>query len=345
MLRQSFSESTVWKTKLPDVEHALLPSSIPRPNPLVVGSRLFVSLFSPGAVCALELDTGTFIWRRPLDGLGCDSVFYADGRLFAKTAYTLYALSPKNGSDLWSFCPYGTEHEWIYSHPAIEGNRLFIGDRRGVLHCLNVESGETLWRVQTNRKGANVNSTPLLVDGLAVVGTNARTVMAFEMETGRRTWKRSIDGPAGFGLLRHRGSVVVVTDSIYLISPSTGAVERYIKSHNWSIAYVEVVGENLWALVSAPPYTGLQRLVVWDACGEVIKTVIQKALCPALRYIPRKRLAYLSHLNGITVLDANANAVADLRRLRSEGIGVVDVRANTIYAATRRGYVYGLRHP
>ena len=343
-MKQSFSESTVWKTKLPGVEHALLPSSIPRPNPLVVGSRLFVSLFSPGGVCALERDTGTLIWHRPLLGLGSDSVFYAAGRLFARTAHTLYALAPKDGSDLWTFCPYGTEHEWIYSHPAIEGNRLFIGDRRGVLHCLNVESGETRWKVQTNRQGANVNSTPLLDDGLAVVGTNARTVVAFEMETGRRAWKRSIDGPAVFGLLRHKELVVVVTDSIYLLSPSTGAVQQHIKSQNWSIAYVEVVGENLWALVSAPPYTGQQSLVVWDASGEVIKTVTQKASCPALRYIPANRLAYLSHLNGLTLLDKNARAVADLR-LSTEGIGVVDVRANTIYAATGRGYVYALRHP
>jgi outer membrane protein assembly factor BamB len=324
MIKQSFAEATVWKTKLPDVEHGLLPSSIPRPNPMVVGSTLIVSIFSPGAVCALKRDSGLLIWRRQLEGLGSASVFYRAGKLFAKTAHTLYALRPENGCDLWSFCPYGTEHEWIYSYPAVRANRLFIGDRRGLLHCLNADSGAAVWKVQTNRQGADVNSTPLLVDGLAIVGTNARTVVAFDMETGRRAWKRSIDGPAVFGLLRYMGSIVVVTDSIYLLSPSTGAIQRHIGSADWSIEYAEVVGANLWALLRDPSDAGRQRLVVCNTRGEKTIVITPKAMCPELRYVPKTRLAYLSHLHGVTLLDAKTNVLADFS-VSTEGVGVVDV--------------------
>jgi len=54
----------------------------------------------------------------------------AHGKLFAKTANTLFALEPETGKTIWSFCPYGESGESIYSDPTIAGNRPFIGDRR-----------------------------------------------------------------------------------------------------------------------------------------------------------------------------------------------------------------------
>jgi len=56
-----FEELTVWRTELPDVKFAVLPPGNPRPNPLLADDKLFVSVFSPGAVCALERDTRRLI--------------------------------------------------------------------------------------------------------------------------------------------------------------------------------------------------------------------------------------------------------------------------------------------
>ena len=85
----AFREPTIWRTKLPHVEQAAMPPSNTRPNPLVVDDRLFASVFSPGAVCALDRNSGKLLWSRELSGLGGASVYSYHGRLFAKSSHTL----------------------------------------------------------------------------------------------------------------------------------------------------------------------------------------------------------------------------------------------------------------
>jgi outer membrane protein assembly factor BamB len=95
----SFEELAVWRTKLPRAKHAILPPFSNRPNPLIHKGKLFVSVFSSGAVCALDCKDGRLLWRRDLPSLGADSVHIAEGKLFAKTASTLYALEPRTGKN------------------------------------------------------------------------------------------------------------------------------------------------------------------------------------------------------------------------------------------------------
>lgn len=121
----------IWCTQLPDVDWGILPPSTTRPNPCVAGERLFVSVFSPGAICALDRSTGNLVWRREMQSLGSEAVVFEGGLLFAKSSHTLYALDPSTGESRWEFCPYGDKGEWIYSHPVLNEGRLFIGDRAG----------------------------------------------------------------------------------------------------------------------------------------------------------------------------------------------------------------------
>jgi len=170
----SFDELAIWRTKLPQVKHAILPPHTNRPNPLLHAGRLYVSVFSSGAICALHSKTGKLLWRRELPSFGADAVHIAQGQLFARTANTLYALNPETGKTTWSFCPYGESGEVIYSHPTVCGNNLFIGDRFGYLHCLHFRTGKTKWKVLTNTaKNPDVNSTPIVINGLVIVATNA----------------------------------------------------------------------------------------------------------------------------------------------------------------------------
>ncbi len=60
----NFDDLAIWRTRLPKSKHAILPPSNTRPNPFVVGDVIYVSVFSPGAVCALNRKTGRLIWRR-----------------------------------------------------------------------------------------------------------------------------------------------------------------------------------------------------------------------------------------------------------------------------------------
>jgi outer membrane protein assembly factor BamB len=222
----SFRDLTVWRAKLPDVKFAVLPPSNTRPNPLATEDRLYVSVFSPGAICALERERGKLEWRRELGKFANAAVYLSAGRLFAKTSNTLFALQPGSGETLWSFCPYGTDGESIYSSPSANEDRVYIGDRRGYLHCLDAESGETVWKRHTNRaRNSDINSTPVLTDGLVIVTTNARSAVAYDAQSGKLAWKQKLDGPSTFGPLVHQDYILAVSDSMYVLS-RTGKVKR-----------------------------------------------------------------------------------------------------------------------
>ena len=210
----SFEELTIWRTELPDVNIAVLPPDNTRPNPLALDDKLFVSVFSPGAICALQRDSGGMIWRRELQKFSGASVLLHSGRMFANSPHTLYALRPDSGETLWSFCPYGTKGEWIYSSPTIYQDKLYIGDRKGLLHCLDSGTGETVWGKCTNGEGNHsVNSTPAVVNGLVIVSTNAKVVVAYEAITGEDAWEQSVDRASTFGPLLHNGLLAVAAQT------------------------------------------------------------------------------------------------------------------------------------
>jgi outer membrane protein assembly factor BamB len=243
----TFEELTVWRTELPDVKFAVLPPGNTRPNPLIADDKLFVSVLSPGAVCALERDTGRLIWRRELGKFSAASVYFHERKLFANSAHTLYSLHPDSGEIRWSFCPYGTDGEWIYSSPTIYQGSLYIGDREGFLHCLDSNTGKTIWSKRTNNdENDDVNSTPVVVNGLVIVPTNAKVVVAYEAITGEDAWRQIVDGPCIFGPLQHKGLLVVVAEeSVYLLDPTNGKLRQHFQWKGDSIAFADSTGRDV----------------------------------------------------------------------------------------------------
>jgi outer membrane protein assembly factor BamB len=296
-----FGELTVWRTRLPNVQFAVLPPGNTRSNPLAVGSRLFVSVFSPGAVCALQRHDGRLIWRRELPNLAGASVHVHNMSLFAQSSHTLYSLRPDSGEIVWSFCPYGTDGEYIYSSPSIHQGSIYIGDRRGFLHCLDVNSGEPIWRRRTNKaRNDDVNSTPAIAKGLVIVATNANAVLAYEASTGKLAWRQKLDGPSVFGPLFFRRSVVVVgRQSLYLLNPETGEVEQHFAWKGNDIAFAESTPRNVMVALRGPsPPKGNSDVVLLNQSG-IQRTAVLDAYCLFFRYAAETRLIYASHLHGV----------------------------------------------
>jgi len=309
---------------------------------------VYVSVFSPGAVHALERQTGKIVWHREIPKFGGSAVHLAEGKLFAKTANTLFALEPETGKTLWSFCPYGDSGESIYSGPMLYRNHVYIGDRRGYLHCLDSQTGHTRWKKRTNRaKNDDVNSTPVVSNGLVIVGTNAKVAVAYDPKTGKRIWTRRLDGPSSYGPLTCGGCVVIATDSLYFLTPKTGHVECRFSWKNDSITSAVSTGESIVAALRGGwPPEGNIRLVGSNKNG-ICFTVNYKAFVAFLCYGAETKLVYISHLDGIDAVNPRDGSIAfKIQRESSMAEnGAVDVKQKTIYALTDDGYVYALRHP
>lgn len=347
--RSSFRKHTIWRTALPDVKSAVLPASNNRPNPLVSGERLFASVFAPGAICSLHRASGKLIWRRELGEYAGASVYLHRGRLFAKSSHTLYALRPGSGEVLWSFCPYGTEGESIYSSPSGNQDRIYIGDRHGYLHSLDAKTGRTIWRrLVSKAKNNDVNSTPLITrQGLVVVTTNAQTAVAFDRESGTLVWKQKLEGPSVFGPLLHRGMLVAVSQSVQLLDPTTGRIEKHYYWRDNPVAFVETTPRRLAvSLRGTWPPEGNSEVILLTG-SKVQRRIPLTGYCLQFRYSGHNRLFYLSHLNGLDLFDPSNGEIRCRLTIpgANDGTGLVDVRGNVIYALTGDGHVYALRHP
>jgi outer membrane protein assembly factor BamB len=362
----SFRDLTIWSTRLPDVQHAVHPPSNNRPNPLATHDTLYVSVFFPGAVCALDRDRGKLIWRRELANYADSAVHLYERKLLAGTSNALFALRPDSGEILWSFCPYGNQGESIYSSPSAHDNRVYIGDRRGYLHCLDAASGKTIWKKLTSRaRNASVNSTPVLMDGLVIVSTNARTAFAYSALSGKLEWQQKLDGPSSFGPLAHQDSVLAISNSLYVLNSRTGRVRRRF---SWSglrpreadrtpqgivLTFWPVLSGNRLSMDDADA----DKRAVLEAASKVMifiaKSGLQRthelvASGRSFRYVPATRLMYLSGYQSVDALRPATGTVLCRLNLDDDtggGIAPVDVKDKKLYALTGDGSVYALRHP
>lgn len=337
-------ELTIWQTKLPNVRFALLPPSDTRPNPIADEDKVYVSVFSPGALYALQRHSGRVLWRREIKGLASAATHLAAQRVFAKSSNTLLCLHPNTGETLWSFSPHGVEGETMYSAPTIHGTKLFIGDRRGLLHCLDVKTGQPVWQVLTNLAAKDVNTTPLVANNRVFVATNASSAAAYSLQ-GKKVWETALDGPSTLEVFWFKGAVGVAADSLYLLDSKTGAIKR---RHSWlgdsvqfacnSAQQMAVILHGCW-----PPRSGSHLMIV---NGSGIVRRYRVAYCLACRYVKETGFLYESHLQGLNISDpASGNIVYEIRAEKSEGVGLVDVKDGVIYALTNNGVVLALRHP
>jgi hypothetical protein len=203
---------------------------------------------------------------------------------------------------------------------------------------------------------------------LVIVSTNAKTAVAYEAISGKLAWKQELDGPSTFGPLVHQGSVLAVSDSLYLLNPRTGRVQRRFSWSDLKVQQADSTPRNIvltfWPELSSTKLPSAKaeaekmaalasksnksKLMILNAKSGVQRSTAFVGFCPSFRYAPDTRLLYLSHLHGVDVfrpargiLLCRINMAKDTRG----GLALVDVRDQKIYALTGDGSIHALRHP
>ncbi len=155
------------------------------------------------------------LWRRSV-GTGFSSPVAAGEQLYVfhrrEDQEIVEALSCESGESLWqSVAPTAYRCAFAYSHgpystPTIDGDRLYAFGAEGVLRCLDIRDGRTLWSRPLHREfdvpeGLFAASSSPLVEGDSVVlnlGAAARSagVIAVNKQTGETLWHSVQDGRA-----------------------------------------------------------------------------------------------------------------------------------------------------
>ena len=154
------------------------------------------------------------VWELP-KGSGYASPAVAGDRLLfihrLADEEVVECLHVETGASRWRF-RYPTRFEDRYgynngprSSPVVDGDRVFTVGAEGKLHCLDLETGEAVWRQDFWAKYGvpqdffGAASTPLVEGGLLVVnvgGPRRACVVGLDTATGREAWRAGNWGPS-----------------------------------------------------------------------------------------------------------------------------------------------------
>ena len=206
------------------------------------------------------------LWRTPVNG-GLSGPAVGNGRVYVTDfAYTTrprgieraLALDEKTGAILWT-------QQWEVNYaglgydrgprstPTVDGDRVYVLGAQGALLCLNVKTGEVIWKkdfiaeyhAPTGTWSGNWGYVaPPLIDGDRVIckvgGEPNAKVVAFDKHTGKELWKAlsSESGPAPSPLIIINAGktpqLIVWHDSaIDSLDPATG---KLYWEHPWKIS-------------------------------------------------------------------------------------------------------------
>jgi outer membrane protein assembly factor BamB len=136
-------------------------------DPIVRGDTVYLGSYQ-GYVGALSLTNGEFIWRNPASiykdmSISGDALYYVDND------GVIWARNRSNGHVIWkqeAFKAHGL------TEPVLFGQYLFIGDKDGYVHGLNVHNGQMVSRTFLH---APIIAAPVVSDStLYILTTNGK---------------------------------------------------------------------------------------------------------------------------------------------------------------------------
>jgi outer membrane protein assembly factor BamB len=148
-------------------------------SPAISGDRIYLPLGgeSSGAIRALDLSTGNYVWEQTLTGdpgpiLALDAIFVG------ATDNFFYRLSLDDGRIDWYVRTGGD----IYGLAAIDEKRVYVTSLDNMVRALDRENGAQRWRMPLQGRP---ESGPIRVENSLVLSGLSPNIQIFHTETGR----------------------------------------------------------------------------------------------------------------------------------------------------------------
>jgi eukaryotic-like serine/threonine-protein kinase len=214
-------------------------------SPVVDGEKLLIGSYDETLYC-LAAKTGAEIWKFRINGpvhctvsisagftyvSGCDEVFrairVADGKeVFQVSSGAYTGASPALKGHLAYFGTFSNEVLGVdlqakkilwryenqerqfpfYSSAALADDKVVLGGRDKLVHCLNAASGKLLWTFATR---ARVDSSPAIAGGRVYIGSNDGRFYVLDLATGAKQWEFEAGAPLSASPAIAGGRVVI----------------------------------------------------------------------------------------------------------------------------------------
>ncbi|HVR75070.1 MAG TPA: PQQ-binding-like beta-propeller repeat protein, partial [Planctomycetota bacterium] len=101
----------------------------------------------------------------------------------------------KTGKELWRAATGAT----VEASPAVEGGRVYFGDKRGVFRALDAKSGKQIWMFEAGQEpdggGTEISSSAVLHGGKILFGSYDACLYCLSAADGKILWRVETQGP------------------------------------------------------------------------------------------------------------------------------------------------------
>ena len=203
-------------------------------TPVAIGGTLYVATMN-GEVHAIRISDRTPAWPGPFKATGAiaDLVALDDARLFVPSINRhVYLLDAATGQVLTDF----RARDWVWTAPALRGNRLYFGDFGGNIYGLDisVSPARELWP-PASTEGHRVKAAPVIVDDVLIVADRGPVVTFIDANTGEVLNRVPIDGAGTV-----RANLLAANGGAYILT--TKARLFFANPQNRSVVEVPVTG-------------------------------------------------------------------------------------------------------
>lgn len=123
----------------------------------------------------------------------------------------------------------------IYCSPAVEQNKVFVGDDMGVLTCYALKNGKKLWSFQS---GKRIVGTPAVADGIVVFGSADRNIYGLNSKDGSLLWTVKAGEPV-LGAVTIDNGIAYIGASDHTLRAIDVRTGKVIWAYNGVKGYIE----------------------------------------------------------------------------------------------------------
>lgn len=164
-------------------------------KPVIRGDILYTADAS-GLMQAVDKTNGQVKWTSQLKHGVVSGPTIADGFIAIGTnASTLVLLNQADGKLLWEHRVSGE----VLAPPALFNQKLVAKTIDGKVYTLDAVTGKLLWTADHGAPSLvlKASSSPIIVDDMVLIGFSDGKLDAYELQTGRLVWQRSIAYSSG----------------------------------------------------------------------------------------------------------------------------------------------------
>ena len=136
------------------------------------------------STCEIPLDL-QLLWSTQVDTITRNAIIVVNGLAYVPGDTSLHCLDAEIGTVLWSYHAAST----LKGTPAYCDGQVFLGDKAGILHCIDAVTGDRDWTRQIDENPGGFSSL-LVADSKIYVNTGARrAICCIDTDTGIIVWE------------------------------------------------------------------------------------------------------------------------------------------------------------